>query len=259
MANKTADQLVSTALKDEGYIEKKSNAWLNSKTKNAGSNNWTKFNAYFGYSNVFWCANYVSYEFAQAFGKDEGKKLLYGGYSASCEVLRQQFIKAGKFDATPKVGDCIFFKGTRHAGANHIAIIISVTSTTITTIEGNTSGGSSVVDNGGGVFRKTYKIGYEKIMGYGHPAFDTVPVTVKVNGTSIAKPVLRRGVYGAGVKALQKNLNKALGIKLSIDGDFGKKTFDAVVSFQKKYLKQEQVNGIYDNATYKAMKKIFKK
>lgn len=259
MANKTADKLVSTALKDEGYIEKKSNAWLNSKTKNAGSNNWTKFNAYFGYSNVFWCANYVSYEFAQAFGKDEGKKLLYGGYSASCEVLRQQFIKAGKFDATPKVGDCIFFKGTRHAGANHIAIVISVTSTTITTIEGNTSGGSSVVDNGGGVFRKTYKIGYEKIMGYGHPAFDTVKTTIKINGTSVAKPTLKKGNYGTGVKALQKNLNKILGAKLEVDGDFGSKTFNALKLFQEKYIGKESANGVYNKKTYKAMKLAFKK
>lgn len=258
MANNTADKLVSTALKEEGYIEKKSNALLGLKTANAGSNNWTKFNKYFGYSNVFWCANYVSWVFANAFGKDAGKTLLYGNYSASCEVLRGQFLKAGKFDKTPKVGDCIFFKGARHAGANHIGIVIKVESSTITTIEGNTSGGSHVVDNGGGVFRKTYKKSYDKILGYGHPAYDTVKVTVKINGTTIAKPTLKKGNFGTGVKTLQKNLNKIIDAKLEVDGDFGSKTFNAVKKFQQKFMDKTKVNGIYNDNTYKAMKKAFK-
>lgn len=53
---------------------------------------------------------------------------------------------------------------------------------------------------------------------------------------NIAYPVLRKGSSGVYVEVLQKKLNDA-GYNLSIDGDFGKKTLEAVKDYQK-------VNGL---------------
>lgn len=49
---------------------------------------------------------------------------------------------------------------------------------------------------------------------------------------NIAYPVLRKGSSGVYVEVLQKKLNDA-GYNLAVDGDFGKKTFDAVKDYQK--------------------------
>jgi len=39
----TPDAVIKTANEELGYLEKKSNYALDSKTENAGSNNWTKY------------------------------------------------------------------------------------------------------------------------------------------------------------------------------------------------------------------------
>ena len=53
---------------------------------------------------------------------------------------------------------------------------------------------------------------------------------------NIAYPVLRKGSKGVYVEVLQKKLNDA-GYNLAVDGDFGKKTLEAVKDYQK-------VNGL---------------
>ena len=52
MAN-TASKVIEVAKKEVGYLEKKTNAWLSSKTKNAGSNNYTKYGKWFGMNGVY--------------------------------------------------------------------------------------------------------------------------------------------------------------------------------------------------------------
>ena len=96
MAN-TASKVVKVAEAEEGYLEKKTNKWLSFKTKNAGSNNYTKYGKWFGMNGVFWCAIFISWIFNKAFGKKKAKELLCGGFSASCETLRQQFDKKGRY------------------------------------------------------------------------------------------------------------------------------------------------------------------
>lgn len=264
MAN-TANKVINVAAKEVGYLEKKTNAWLGSKTKNAGSNNYTKYGKWFGMNGVYWCAIFVSWIFNKAFGKTKAKELLCGGFSASCETLRQQFIKAGKYTGgktTPKKGYIIFFVGSRHNGANHIGLVYKVEGGRIYTIEGNTSGGSTVVDNGGGVAYKSYLIGYEKILGYGKPSYDK-DVSSSITSTNSAsakltapKPTLKKGVSGASVKTLQKCLNKVIKAGLTVDGVFGDATYKAVVNFQKVY--KISADGIYGTNTYKKLKAVIK-
>ena len=56
--------------------------------------------------------------------------------------------------ANPKCGDIVIFK---HGGVfTHTGIVISVSGDYFTTVEGNTSGGSAIIANGGGVCKKGY-------------------------------------------------------------------------------------------------------
>ena len=63
----------------------------------------------------------------------------------------------------------IFF--TNGKRAYHTGIVVEITSTRVKTIEGNTSGASGVVENGGGVCRKSYSCTDSKILGYGLPSW----------------------------------------------------------------------------------------
>jgi hypothetical protein len=164
-----ANDLIKIAKAEEGYLEKKSNADLNSKSKNAGSNNYTKYGAWYGLNPAYWCAEYVSWCVYKAFGDC---KIMYGK-SASCETIRQRFIKHKRYGKTPKEGAFIFFSGSRHPGAVHIGIVTRVSGDTVYTMEGNTNADKGVVDNGGAVNNKAYKKSYSKILGYGYPEYDT--------------------------------------------------------------------------------------
>lgn len=162
----TADKVINVANNEVGYIEKATNAFLYDKTANPGKNNWTKYGEWIKVNGNYWCASFISWCFNQAYGS-AGKTIL-GTYSASCETIRGKVTPV----PSPTVGDLVFFKGTRHAGANHIALIYYVDDKNIYTIEGNTSGKSGVVDNGGEVARKQYKKTYSKILSYGRPRYD---------------------------------------------------------------------------------------
>lgn len=195
-----ANKVVKAAIAEQGYLEKRSPKLLEFKTKNAGYNNYTKYGQYFGMNGVYWCAEFACYPFYKAFGKDGAEHVLYGKWSAACEILRQRFISRSAYYQTPKVGDLIFFKGSRHAGANHIGIVIDVTPYAIYTMEGNTSGSSGVVDNGGCVAKKCYSRGYSHILGFGRPRYDKMKknevhvAVVKKDKATKKKTVMKRVV-----------------------------------------------------------------
>ena len=69
------------------------------------------------------------------------------------------------------MGDQIFFGPS--GAETHTGIVYHVNDKYVFTIEGNTSGASGVVANGGGVCRKQYLLGYSKISGYGRPLYDS--------------------------------------------------------------------------------------
>lgn len=77
----------------------------------------------------------------------------------------------------PKPGDQIFFwpkNGIGGSSMQHTGLVTGVDNTYVYTVEGNTSSDSGVVDNGGSVNAKKYKLSYERIAGYGRPDFDSV-------------------------------------------------------------------------------------
>jgi hypothetical protein len=117
-----------------------------------GPNNENPFSAYFGVPNVAWCAYFVSYVHTMA-----GVPLNIG----SCDVLldyvfdRDRFVTSG-----PRPGDIVIFDWTLgdHDPAEHVGIVESATSQTVTTIEGNSSDG---------VNRRNWPISSASIVGYG--------------------------------------------------------------------------------------------
>ena len=75
----TADKVIKVAEAEVGYLEKKSNSQLDSKTGNAGRNNYTKYwrDLASGMNGNAWCNCFVNWCFTQAFGSKRAKELLF--------------------------------------------------------------------------------------------------------------------------------------------------------------------------------------
>lgn len=247
-AGKTADRVIAIAQKEVGYLEKKSNKDLESKTANAGKNNYTKYSAVFGVNSCYWCAYFICWLFYTLCGnnKAEAKKMLCGALSGACETLRQAFVKVKRYyTKEPKAGDLVFFKGTRHAGANHIALVTKATKDTLYTIEGNTSTGKGVIDNGGGVVEKKYSLSCSGIMGYGRPKYEGEETKEKPSGTSAGNGQTSGTSAGSSSSGSASCYKKYTGKSERIDEVF--KAIGVPAKFRDTYMKRKPVaskNGI---------------
>lgn len=146
------DCLIDIAKAEVGYLEKKSNGFLYEKTANAGSGNYTKYWAEIkpDYQGQPWCACFVTWCFVQAFGRENTEKLLGHFPFVYVPTIASLFEK----HSLPQKGDIVCFY--RNGTFVHTGIVISVSGDKFTTVEGNTSGGSTIIANGGGVCQKTY-------------------------------------------------------------------------------------------------------
>nr|DAL19451.1 MAG TPA_asm: PlyB like endolysin [Caudoviricetes sp.] len=146
------DKLIQIAKNEVGYLEKASNSQLDSKTANAGENNYTKYwrDIKPDYQGQPWCAAFVSWCMMKAFGLDTAKKLLKHWPYVYCPTIADLFT----LNANPKIGDIVIFK--RNGEFAHTGIVIKVSGDRFWTVEGNTSGGSTIIANGGGVCQKSY-------------------------------------------------------------------------------------------------------
>jgi hypothetical protein len=197
-----ANKLVDTATYYIGYLEKASNYKLEDFTANASSANYTLFGQWYGINPGAWCAMFVSY-CADKAGIPAGVIPRF----ADCNDGVEGFQKLGRWHARngyiPKVGDIIFYTHDGSTSA-HVGIVWAVDGSTAYTIEGNTSGGSTLIDNGGGVAKKSYPLTYASILGYGNPAYtpDEVPVlkgtTMNiVTGSTANETKLIKGIQAA--------------------------------------------------------------
>lgn len=181
------EKVIAVAKAEVGYLEKRTNSQLDSKTANAGSANYTKYardldniKGYFnGAKNGYqWCAVFVNWCFVKAYGAAAAKSLLCqpatNSYAASCMQAVNYFKNKNQFYKTPKVGDQIFFYDSV-GDAAHTGLVYKVDSSFVYTIEGNTSSASGVVANGGSVAYKSYPLNYSRICGYGRPKYDVKP------------------------------------------------------------------------------------
>ena len=276
MAKCYASKLIKVAEKEVGYLEKASNKNLQSKTANAGYNNYTKYADYFdkqfgdfynGKKNGYaWCDMFVDWCFVQAFGKEKGRTIIYQplkSCGAGCMESRRYYMNNGALHKTAKVGDQIFFYSSDKRQIAHTGIVYKVDSKYVYTIEGNTSAKSGVVANGGAVAKKSYALSYYRIAGYGRPAYDVEkvkkPTPKKYTGIfpKVTKNSnLKKGCKSKEVGYLQKFLNWYGGYDLIIDNDFGSKTEKAVKDFQKSM--GLVVDGIFGTKSLAKAKKVKK-
>lgn len=264
-----AQDIVTIALAEVGYREKASNASLDDKTSNAGNQNWTKYardlakaGYYNGNKNGYaWCDVFVDWCFFKAYGKIEGQRIQCqtGPYGAGCVFSAQYYQQQGRYDKAPRVGDQVFFNSGGSIG--HTGIVIAVSDSTITTVEGNSS------DQ---VKKNTYNRNSGYIAGYGHPLYDdeetpapvqepsteapetaeapAPTVTVKLNQLSV-------GSTGGQVKTIQRIIYaRGINPDIEVDGDFGPITKAGVMLLQKQLFpgKPAEWDGVVGQNTWTA-------
>lgn len=237
MAN-TVDKVIKIAEAEVGYLEKSKAAYkkdpsvLDKKTAGAGSDNYTKYgrDMHKIYPSVmdfpaYWCDAFVDWCFYTAYGKANAKGLLAGNFNdytvASCQLYKDK----NALYTSPKKGDQVFF--TRNgavSGCHHTGLVYKVDDTYFYTIEGNTSGASGVVSNGGGVAKKKYKISsYKGQVLFGRPKYDkaekvteTVVYYKKYTGKSGSLVDALKAVGVDSSFSNRKKIAKANGIKVYI-------------------------------------------
>lgn len=238
--------LIKIAEDEIGYLEKKSNDNLDSKTENAGKGNFTKYwrDMKPSFQGQAWCDCFVDWCFTKAYGKKAALELQCGGtYDFYTPTSAGRYKEKGQWHvSSPEMGDQIFFKNSERIC--HTGIVTGADSAYVYTIEGNTSGASGVISNGGGVCRKKYSLKSGYIAGYGRPNYGVESETVKEGPRDILK-----GMKGEDVKEMQKmliNAGYSCG-KAGADGDFGNDTEKALKAFQKDA--GLEANGVYDKKT----------
>ena len=264
-------KVIDIALSEVKYLEKASNAQLDDPTANAGKKNYTKYARDLDAIGFFngrkqgyaWCAVWVCWDFVQAYGVEGAKELLClpsdaaNNYAAGCRYARNYFQRKGRLFDTPEPGDQIFFYSKDKKSISHTGIVYKVDSNKVYTVEGNTSGASGVVANGGGVFKKSYSLSYSRLAGFGRPKYDDGTETKEVEEPKMESVVydmktLRVGDTGTQVEVLQWLLNhKTDYTSGKVDGIFGTKTLAAVRQYQKA--NGLTVDGIVGKNTWKKL------
>ena len=229
--------LIAVAKNEIGYLEKATNAQLDSKTANAGYNNYTKYwrDVYPAYQGQPWCACQISWDMMTAFGLETAKKLLRHWPYVYCPAMRDYFT----LYANPQVGDIVIFWSSKKKEFVHTGLVIKVQGDQFWTIEGNTSGASGVVANGGGICQKTYYNSQLPGTKFCRPDYSIVTSiksgsSTNTSTTTTTKNWIEYGDRGNDVKNLQAKLNK-VGHNLEVDGICGNATVSAIKDFQEKY------------------------
>lgn len=262
--DKAIEKVILIAKNEEGYLEKKSNGQLDSKTANAGSANYTKYwrDIEPSYQGQPWCAAFVSWCFMKAFGLDNAKKLLKHWPYVYCPALGTLFTK----NANPKIGDIVIFY---HNGTfTHTGLVTAVIGDRFYTIEGNTSGASGIIANGGGVCAKSYLNSQMPGTKFCTPDYSIVSDTAapsKSENTSsnttqtgeeymFEPKTVKAGDKNTSVLLLQEIL-KSRGFKgknkkdLDLDREAGDNTIYALKQYQKS--RGLDVDGVCGSATWK--------
>lgn len=216
----TVEKVINVAMGEVGYLEKSAAAYrkdpdiLDEKTRGAGNDNYTKYgrDMHKIYPAVMdfpaaWCDCFVDWCFNKAYGIANAKGLLGGNFDDYTVASAQLYKNKGTLDQTPAKGAQIFFtKNGQVSGCYHTGLVYQVDSAYFYTVEGNTSGGSSVVANGGGVAKKKYSISaYRGKVLFGHPKYDVETASSKYEKTTnqIAREVIA-GKWGNGTERKKK-------------------------------------------------------
>ena len=253
--DKNIEKLILIAKNEIGYLEKKSNIQLDDKTANAGSNNYTKYwrDIKPSYQGQPWCAAFVSWCFMKAFGLDKAKKLLKHWPYVYCPTMSELFT----LNSYPKIGDIVIFyhKGT----FTHTGLVTAVIGDKFYTIEGNTSGASGIIANGGGVCAKSYLNSQMPGTKFCTPDYSLVtsstesttggsymftPETVKAGDKNTSVLLLQEILRARGFKG---KTGKALKLTRKADAN----TIYALKTYQESRKEVLAVDGVCGPATWK--------
>ena len=174
-------------------------------------------------ANAAWCDCWFDWcvlQLCKAFGYDAdmAREVLCGDFDDYTYSSVNLYKRQGRWFASPQKGDQIFFGGAGHTGG-----VVDVKNGEVYTDEGNKS------DQ---VMRCKYKIGDSRIIGYGRPKYELLSGGL----TAENMPLIKKGATGFAVVELQKRLNAASyngKTILTVDGDFGNKTYNALKAYQK--------------------------
>lgn len=197
----TGDQaadIVAIAVSQAGYCE----GSLSGNPSYASSNNYQKYGQWYdanvdniGVTRAAWCAAFVSWCANQA---GIPSSTMY--YHAYCPYGVNWFRNQGRFkyaasrggSYVPKAGDIVYFAPAGSSVSSHVGIVRYVKNGYVYTVEGNTSGQNGEVNEGGGVFLKSYSLNYSRLYGYGIPNYQNNSghtITFDSNGGSAVASV----------------------------------------------------------------------
>lgn len=178
-ANISVQPVVDYALAEVGYIEKKSDSNLYSKTANTSErNNYTKFgkelaNKFYDWDSTTtaWCDAFVDWCFMKAYGIDQAKRMTYQyPYgSAYCQTSLRYYKDNGAYYSrgnNPQKGDQVFFYDKNNE-VNHTGLVVDVNMKTkqFTYVDGNSG------ENTDRVCKSTISITESRVAGFGRPDF----------------------------------------------------------------------------------------
>lgn len=126
---------------------------------------------------------------------------------------------------------------------DHVGIVVGVKGDMVRTLEGNANDELNYHWRSSSV-----------IAGFGKPKYKTVPKPApwKWNGQAPdGRLILKEGMMGNPVKALQSALNQVMGSKLMVDGEFGPATKMVLKKFQSRY--RLMIDGEYGPQSYRKL------
>lgn len=255
--DKNIEKLILIAKNEIGYLEKKSNSQLDSKTANAGSANFTKYwrDVLPEWNGSYWCAVFIAWCFMKAFGLETAKKLLKHWPYVYCPDMQRYF----KLNANPKVGDIVIFWSSKKKEFVHTGLVTAIIGDRFYTIEGNTSGASDVIVNGGGVCAKSYLNSQMPGTKFCTPDYSLVtsstesttggsymftPETVKAGDKNTSVLLLQEILRARGFKG---KTGKALKLTWKADAN----TIYALKTYQESRKEVLAVDGVCGPATWK--------
>lgn len=257
IVDKNIEKLILIAKNEIGYLEKKSNSQLDSKTANAGSANFTKYwrDVLPEWNGSYWCAVFIAWCFMKAFGLETAKKLLKHWPYVYCPDMQRYF----KLNANPKVGDIVIFWSSKKKEFVHTGLVTAIIGDRFYTIEGNTSGASDVIVNGGGVCAKSYLNSQMPGTKFCTPDYSLVtsstesttggsymftPETVKAGDKNTSVLLLQEILRARGFKG---KTGKALKLTWKADTN----TIYALKTYQESRKEVLAVDGVCGPATWK--------
>jgi len=235
----TGADAVRIALGEVGYVE--------------GPNNANKYARENGQvDNQAWCGSFTDWVLRRAGLTGEPSSI----WTPSGLIAYRRLGRAIDRNGPVAPGDIVYFDwgGTTDASkVDHVGIVVATRPDgLVETVEGNTSpSNQGSQSNGGGVYRRVRP--RHVIAGFGRPAYDAQPsqpspppptpdqvaafrryaAAINIRDLQKHSGVLRRGMQGPGVLAVQRSLNLVANRGLSEDGQFGPATDRAVRDFQR--------------------------